>query len=301
MSNRVCSECEWPVLASLGNCPICGTPHSSNDNSATSNFDRILGTPSPLPTRYASHAAVLVLLAAGGILLPRDYFSTQLALTSWCFMACLVWTLKASLRILDRRILSHLIANAGVFAGLSLLSHLGHQTVSKTVPNPVGQVTTIPTPSAVPLPVEDPELTRLRERGAKTWNYIAEARRILSSERGAAATGQSSYKATPHEQLIEQLESLSTIGVDVDAVELVFELTSALRLVAAQIKKDQDLSGFVEAFLRGLSGDPLGAVIDDFQMRKVIADEINKVNVNYKRVIAVLEARYSMSFSNLEN
>jgi len=179
----------------------------------------------------------------------------------------------------------------------------------------------------------------LQARGNDNWQYWQQLNEI--SKRGTAL-GKSSNEAQPPEAIISQMQKLTTdlrtlsrsvsalpvVNIDSEVInysaELVYLLNESsdtasdtARLIGESKKDQDDANSFgsgVEAFVRGLFGDPLGAYNDQkaqgAQLSKKgnalksrlteLQQKSNKLEALQIQVRSALSQRYHRDFPKLE-
>ena len=94
---------------------------------------------------------------------------------------------------------------------------------------------------------------------------------------------------------VDSLESMPAIGVDPDVIDVVFATTQWMRKASKLMQRSNDPSLYLEAFLRGAAGDPLGPTLEMNQARQALLDEIERVTIQTRRVQALISSRYEIS------
>lgn len=130
---------------------------------------------------------------------------------------------------------------------------------------------------------------------ASTLEYCNQVRRL----RTAAVPSESAAAAKHFRELADTFRGLATNGVDTIAVEFVMDLSSYCDQVAASIERFDSPAVLWEAVVRGLNGDPFGAVTDLNAAQQSIVSESNRLRKRMAEVRATLTDRYGIEFPSL--
>lgn len=287
-SFAVCPCCDWPVRLSLGRCAICGISLDAGSRAREMAAPKSVDPAAWLVERWLIHASVIAMLVAGRQVLSAWLCSLQLVATVAYLVIVALWSLKSARVPMLKRQATALTRESGVFAGLALAVLIGFSSIRQNTSS-AGMAAGSQSDGA-----EDPQLVRLRQQGLQTQAYLRQFQQLILGF---------SQPNLPAEKLLEllssiadRLETLPTAGVDEQAVAHVFDVARVLRMLLAYVQKTQDPGSYIEAFLRGLSGDPFGSAVEFSQFGQSLSDEIQRVDSNERRLKAILAARYNMPF-----
>lgn len=98
----------------------------------------------------------------------------------------------------------------------------------------------------------------------------------------------------------EEIESIPTQGVDVEAVECCLKVSGAMRLVADRTEKLDDPMMLVISFLRGLTSDPFGTLFEEQSLTADVMNEWRSAQRACVHTRATLTARHGVEFPPLE-
>ena len=84
------------------------------------------------------------------------------------------------------------------------------------------------------------------------------------------------------EALAKSLDDLPTVGVDRDAVDFAVEAAKGFQRLADRNKDRDDPDRLLEAFVRGLAGDPFDAVTEEMDRDKKIGGELRALPEQFR-------------------
>jgi len=94
----------------------------------------------------------------------------------------------------------------------------------------------------------------------------------------------------------EQIRVLGTVDVDTDAVRCGNDVATLFVNVADNIEHSNSPDMWVEAFLRGLSGDLFGPTLDSLDANSAISQQAKQVQTEVENARAILSSRYRVEF-----
>ena len=97
-------------------------------------------------------------------------------------------------------------------------------------------------------------------------------------------------------QLASIFENASTRGVDEEAVGAFLESGECLSKLATFIERNNGIDAPLEAFIRGMLGDPLGVINEYNADQRAVKETIDRAHAKMTRMRAILTARYDIEF-----
>lgn len=123
-----------------------------------------------------------------------------------------------------------------------------------------------------------------------TWKYWHTLRSLL---------GQDMKTAEQIDSIAAQIETLAVTDVDADILQFALDLAGLLRRTAEVHRRQNRPDIMIEAFLRGLTGDPIGTVRDESQVTAQLREQWLQIQRQSTTLRVVLSRRYGVEFSSL--
>jgi hypothetical protein len=101
-------------------------------------------------------------------------------------------------------------------------------------------------------------------------------------------------------QMAAQIRAIPTSAVDPDAVQCGLDVACALNDVADQVEANNSPAVLVEAFLRGLVGDPFGKGAEMLDAQSALQGKCRQVQTNLDNTRAILSSRYGVEFPPIQ-
>lgn len=144
-------------------------------------------------------------------------------------------------------------------------------------------------PSSASAPVSPDPLAIQRDA---TLAYWQNAYRVVSPNWPEDATA----KTQELRLRADALRRIPTLNVDLAAVEMMIELSTFYDQLAGAFERAGSVSTYVDAFLRGMSGDIAGPGRELSQEQKVLQDEATRIEGRLAYVRAALTSYYGVDF-----
>jgi hypothetical protein len=100
-------------------------------------------------------------------------------------------------------------------------------------------------------------------------------------------------------RLATDLDNLPTRGIDLNAAECVASLTQLLRSAVSQIKRSNSGELLVQAFIRGLAGDPFGTVSEQIEASDSLKGGLQACSDQFHKARIRLTDRYELEFPRI--
>jgi hypothetical protein len=101
-------------------------------------------------------------------------------------------------------------------------------------------------------------------------------------------------------QMAAQIRAIPTSDVDPDAVQCGLDAACALKDVADQVEANNSPAVLVEAFLRGLGGDPFGKGAEMLEAQSALQGQCRRVQTRLDNTRAILSSRYGVEFPPIQ-
>lgn len=101
-------------------------------------------------------------------------------------------------------------------------------------------------------------------------------------------------------QMAAQIRDVPTSDVDPDAVQCGIDVACALKDVADQVEANNSPAVLVEAFLRGLGGDPFGKGAEMLEAQSALQGKCRRVQTRLNNTRAILSSRYGVEFPPIQ-
>ncbi len=140
--------------------------------------------------------------------------------------------------------------------------------------------------------------TGLASKKQRTFNYWYEVRMAIHSLSLPEGI-QPDAAAGRLEGLSRTISNLPTLGVDLSAAECAAQAATTYKSFANRIRERNDESKTVEAFFRGLSGDPFGVALEQLQADEKLKKELVSSNTRFAKTRLFLTDRYEIEFPSI--
>jgi hypothetical protein len=97
----------------------------------------------------------------------------------------------------------------------------------------------------------------------------------------------------------EQIRGFPTVDVDPDAVQCGNDVATVFENLADYIEQSNNPGVFVEAFLRGASGDLFGPTLNALDANSAMSQQLKQVQTEVDNARAILSSRYGVEFPRI--
>lgn len=160
-------------------------------------------------------------------------------------------------------------------------------------PRPAPPIANAKTPAQKP---PDAELTATQIMGAATLTYWASARQELQNGMRDAINANNLQRLAGW---IVRVENLPVRNVDPSATQTVLEVCTGLRATLQMNAQSKDPGLFLEAFARGMNGDPVGTGLELRRETKRVEQQLQAAARSATRMRVLLSQHYGIEFPAL--
>jgi hypothetical protein len=132
-----------------------------------------------------------------------------------------------------------------------------------------------------------------------TLRYWQALRAVVAEDPTKAGTNAGAM-VTRVRQMAAQIRDVPSSDVDPDAVQCGIDVACALKDVADQVEANNSPAVLVEAFLRGLGGDPFGKGAEMIEAQSALQDQCRQVQTRLDNTRAILSSRYGVEFPPIQ-
>jgi hypothetical protein len=143
------------------------------------------------------------------------------------------------------------------------------------------------------------EASGLASKKYRTFNYWYEVRMTLYSV-SLPEKAEPKVAAAILEHLSKSISDLPTVGVDLAAVECATDAARVFNSLAAVIRDENDGDRLLEAFVRGLAGDPFGVAMEQIEAQRQIKQQLSSCIQRFDRARVLLTDRYEIEFPSIK-
>jgi hypothetical protein len=136
----------------------------------------------------------------------------------------------------------------------------------------------------------------LAEGTVRYWQALG----AVVAEDPTRTTTTSEAMVTTIRQMAAQIRAIPTSAVDPDAVQCGLDVACALKDVADQVEANNSPAVLVEAFFRGLVGDPFGKGAEMLEAQSALQGRCQQVQTNLDNTRAILSSRYGVEFPPIQ-
>ncbi len=139
----------------------------------------------------------------------------------------------------------------------------------------------------------------LASKKERTYNYWYEVRMILHSL-VIRSDEKPEEVAKKLDELSKSVSDIPIVGVDYAAAKCATDAARVFTSMATVIRSGNDPSKVVEAFIRGLAGDPLGVASEQIEAGRQIKQELSQCVTSFDEARILLTDRYEVEFPSIK-
>jgi hypothetical protein len=136
----------------------------------------------------------------------------------------------------------------------------------------------------------------LAEGTLRYWQALG----AVVAEDPTKTSTESEAMVTRIRQMAAQVRAIPTSEVDPDAVQCGLDVACALKDFADLVEANNSPVVLVEAFLRGLGGDPLGKGAEMLEAQSALQGQCQQVQTRLDNTRAILSSRYGVEFPPIQ-